>query len=236
MQKLLTTLALIAIMATLHAQTASDHYQAALARGKESKYNEAIAECDKAIALEPNNPDALYYRGVVKFVVRDSSGEGDLTRVIQIRPDLPKPYNFRGNYRFRREDYAGAIADFDKVIALKPDYLEAWFMRGDSKFEAHDFDGAIADLNKAIELKPDYVAAHHTKGLTYFASKDWKSAIEAFNKVLTYDDAQFTGSALYFKGVSEIETNLKEEGCKDLQLAVRNGSKAAEKAIAKYCN
>ncbi len=97
-------------------------------------------------------------------VAADSKGDfdvaiADLSHAIEIHPDYPYAYNYRGMAKRHKGDFDGAIADFSQAIALNPQFANAYYNRGLAKSKKGDFDGAIADYNQAITLNPQYVGA-----------------------------------------------------------------------------
>ncbi|RYG71906.1 tetratricopeptide repeat protein [bacterium] len=80
--------------------------------------------------------------------------------------ELAQALAFRGSVRFGREDWKGAIEDFNRAIAISPDNAGAYAMRGVARKASGDYDGLIADEQIAARLDPKYKAwlndAHST--------------------------------------------------------------------------
>jgi tetratricopeptide (TPR) repeat protein len=90
----------------------------------------------------------------------------------------------KGDAKYRKEDYKGAIADYGQAIRLKPDYAEAYNNRGVVR-NLGDRQGAISDYNQAIKLKPDYAEAYHNRGFAYNALGDKQNAITDYDQAIT---------------------------------------------------
>lgn len=85
-------------------------------------YDAAIANYDRAIALEPDDADAYHNRGIAKDAQGDyAAAIADFDRAIALEPDDADVYHNRGVAKAEQGDYAGAIADYDRVIVLDPD-------------------------------------------------------------------------------------------------------------------
>jgi len=61
-------------------------------------------------------------------------------------------YFNRGLKRYDRQDYAGAIRDFNRVIRLNPSNGAAYYRRGFAKSKLRDTNGARLDYNMATTL------------------------------------------------------------------------------------
>ena len=63
-------------------------------------------------------------------------------------------YNDRGNQKYSRKDYYGAISDFTKAIEIDADRAMIYANRAAAKGDINDHYGAISDFTKAIEIDP----------------------------------------------------------------------------------
>ena len=109
-------------------------------------YAAAIANYDRAIALDPDDPAAYHGRGIAKDAQGDYAGAiADFDRAIALDPDGADAYHNRGVTKAEQGDYAGAIADYDRVIALDSDNVAVYDDRAVAKAGLGDHAGAIAD-------------------------------------------------------------------------------------------
>jgi tetratricopeptide (TPR) repeat protein len=83
----------------------------------------AIADCTKAIKINPKHALAYNNRANNKMQKRDFDGAlADCNKSIALNPNSPLPYYNRG-YAYMNKSQAGkAIADFNKAIQLQPSY------------------------------------------------------------------------------------------------------------------
>jgi putative GTP pyrophosphokinase len=88
----------------------------------QARYGEALADFSACLELDHGSYKALYYRGVVKAVLDDTSGAiEDFTAALELHP-----YHFYSRYRrancfFRMGDLAAAHADCEIALRIEPE-------------------------------------------------------------------------------------------------------------------
>jgi tetratricopeptide (TPR) repeat protein/S1-C subfamily serine protease len=150
-------------------------------------YQGALADADKAVALQPAYGWAYRHRGLVRNRLKDYKGAVvDLTKSLELMPFLVPVYFERGIVRTELEDYPGAVADFSKTIEQMPQNAKAYFRRGSLKAaKLNDFKGGVADFTKVIELEPKNAQAYFRRGFVRVEKlNDPKGAIQDFSKVI----------------------------------------------------
>ena len=104
-------------------RTHLDHGRACLDKGK---YDDAIADYDKAIALNPNHAYAYNNRAVAYGIKGDlDRAIADLDKAIALNPNDATAYTIRGNAYYVKGDYDRAIADYRKALEIDPSYSNA---------------------------------------------------------------------------------------------------------------
>lgn len=61
----------------------------------------------------------------------------------------------RGLARKNRDDFAGALADYNRAITLNPDFLEAYLQRGLLNLSQGREAEARRDFDQCMNLNPD---------------------------------------------------------------------------------
>jgi len=225
---------LLAAAISAAAQTPQLYYKDGSDKFLANDYHGAIDAFTKAIGLQPGYTDAWYFRGMTKFIAKDSTAADDFSKVIELDPNKVKAWAYRGMARFRRKEYISAISDFSRAISLKADYEEAWFYRGNCNIELKNYYAAVTDLDKAIALSPNYTAALYTRGLARFLLQKYADALPDFDKTIAINP-NYSMKAWYFRGICHIRLNQKDLGCSDLKKAADSGMPDAIDMRKKYC-
>ncbi|HVF42081.1 MAG TPA: tetratricopeptide repeat protein [Pyrinomonadaceae bacterium] len=90
-------------------------------------YDKAALYGDRALALRPNDFDALELLGNAKYDAHDFAAAAALyERALAVRPDSPDVRTDLGNTYFNRDDYDRAVAEYRKSVAIDPDHLNTW--------------------------------------------------------------------------------------------------------------
>ncbi|HEX4610708.1 MAG TPA: protein kinase, partial [Urbifossiella sp.] len=126
-------------------------------------FDQAGEDYDRAIALDPADPDAYILRSDVKFSLSDFAGaEADLTKALATGRAPVRAYFLRANVRHWRKDAAGAAADRAAGLALTPADPLSWVGRAEQRAAA-DPAGALADVGEALKLDPFLLDAFQMK-------------------------------------------------------------------------
>ena len=107
-----------------------------------------------------------------------------LTVPNQAKAESAVSYFNQGNFKFKVEDYYGAIADYSKAIEIDPRYVKAYYNRGLSKERLEDYEAAIADYSKAIEIDPKFNDAYYNRGSVKDNLEDYYGAIADYSKAI----------------------------------------------------
>ena len=137
-----------------------DYMDHAHVLARQEKYDAAIADCTKAIALKADYSDAYNFRGVLYETTKDyEKAFTDYDKAVSIRPKSGTYLGNRGDMHYQLKRFNEAWADYDKAITDDPKEALNYFKRGNASFQRGKFDDAINDYTKALELKPDMKAA-----------------------------------------------------------------------------
>ena len=145
-------------------------------------YENAVADYDMALRLNPDHADAYNNRGNVRYKLgRYSAAITDYDMAIQLNPDHADAYNNRGNAKHNLGRYSAAITDYDMAIQLNPDHADAYNDRGNAKYKLGQHTAAITDYNITIRLKPDHADAYNNRGNAKHNLRQYDAAIADYN-------------------------------------------------------
>ncbi|MEP6498359.1 tetratricopeptide repeat protein [Microcoleus vaginatus] len=159
----------------------------------------------------------------------------------------------RGEQKYEKGDYQGAIATYTQAIALNPNYAQAYHNRGNARSKLGDNQGAVADYNQALRINPNYAKAYYNRGISRSELGDNQGAVADYNQalrinpkyVLAYNNrglARFKlgdkqGAVADYNKALQIDPNhvnayynrgLARRGLGDKQGAIQDFQKAAE--------
>ncbi|WP_435020743.1 tetratricopeptide repeat protein [Tundrisphaera sp. TA3] len=124
----------------------------------------ALADFDRAIALDSTNEKALVNRGTTLRVLgRPMDALADYTQALRLRPGLPHALEGRALAGLAAGDAAGALVDFDAWVAAAPT-ADAYHGRGGCRHALQDFAGAVADYDRALAIDPMFCIAYVSRG------------------------------------------------------------------------
>ena len=183
------------------------------------KHEEAIADFEKAIELDPKFALAHYNRGNSKAILgKHEEAIADCDKAIELNSEFVFAYYNRGNSKAILGKHEEAIADYDRAIELNPKFVFAYYNRGNDKATLGKHEEAIADYGTVIELNPKFAAAYNNRGLEKAILGKHEEAI------LDYDEAIELGLKIagvyYNRGNSKASLGKYEEAISDYDRAI----------------
>jgi tetratricopeptide (TPR) repeat protein len=125
----------------------------------------AIEYFENALAVKPNDKDALYAKGMYEQE-HEMYNEAmqSYTQAIKAHPDFREAYyNMGFLHMYYLKLYREGLNYFDQAIKVDPEYYQAYYNRGYSFELLGDIGNAAKDYRKALSIQPDYTMA--AKGL-----------------------------------------------------------------------
>ena len=164
---------------------------------QQGKVDEAVAEFQKAVALDPKYTAAHLNLGYAyDRRVQTEEAMAQYQKVIALEPDNLFAHNNLGVLYDKRGLHAGAIREFERVLQVDPsnatarDNLER---AKNSKDIAQEREERFAQARKEVEARPDDPRAAYNLGRLFASYNKKEQALEWLAKALElgFDDVKF---------------------------------------------
>jgi Tfp pilus assembly protein PilF len=135
-------------------------------------------------------------------------------------PTLAGEFADRAAAKTLKQDYTGAVQDYDQALKLKPDDAEVLNARCFTRsIENADLKLALDDCNAALDQQPHNAAYLDSRGFAYFRLGDLKNAMIDLNAALDVDPKQ--SPTLYVRGLVERRLGDRQHGDADVKAALK---------------
>jgi tetratricopeptide (TPR) repeat protein len=138
-----------------------------------------------------------------------------------------------GVQKHNKEDYKGAIKDYNNAIKEDKSFMKAYFNRGTCYLALNNFKDSYADFTKAIELNPKDAESYYRRATIFVVQDKYLEALPDLDKTIELDPA--APDALTLRGQIRMQSGNEKGGCEDFNLAKKNGDKQADEYIKKFC-
>lgn len=178
-----------------HPKDASLYAGRALVLMNLGRLQEATADMEKAVTLEPEKVEYRLRQADVFFARGDvEKSYKALSEAERLDPENLEVQLKMGEVTFYSRDYNRSLKCLSKVTAKEPDNRTALFMKGFIYKEKGDTLSAVQLLRKVCDLYPDYAPAFEELGVLYASHND-PLAEEYLGTVLRMDS--LNTNALY---------------------------------------
>lgn len=168
---------------------APDHAEAwrlmSLLAGQFGRPDLALDWIGKAVALQPDNPQFLFSKGVtLQGARRFAEAEATYRQILALNPALHDVHNNLGGTLRAQGRVAEAETAYRAAIALSPGSAIFHDNLGIALSDLGRQDEAVASFRAALAQDPDYVDAHHNLGKALHALGRLEEAGSAFQEAL----------------------------------------------------
>ena len=149
------------------------------------RFADALASCDKAIALDPTSPEAWNNRAIaLQELGRLDDALASCDKAIALRPNYATAFNIRGLILKELHRYEDAIATYDKAVAANPDFATAHYNRGNLLLQLNRLEEAVSSFDRAIRLQADFAEAHNGRAVALLQLLQVQEAMESCRKAI----------------------------------------------------
>lgn len=178
-------------------------------------YEQAIANFDRALALDPLYAGAYLLRGIAFSTRNDyERAIADFDQVLALDARATFAYAHRGIAFWKRKDAQQAIADFDRALMLDQELEGALLLRRLASWESIGYRPGRGDFDQAIELDPNDAQVDVQRGMAYCCLDEAQRALQSFDQALDLNPNN--AQAYAGRGHVHLEMGQIEQGRADL--------------------
>lgn len=169
--------------------------QAAYELYQQGRFDEAVAKCAKAIALNPNDFRPHGLAGLAWFAqFKMKSASTEFAAVIRLQPQRKEFYVLKAKADISIGAADEAIAGCRKALELDPNFADAYATIGEAlesneKRQAE----ATAAYQTALKIDPNLFAAYDSLGQLFVNAKDEKKAEGIYRQGMVADPKHMSG-------------------------------------------
>lgn len=195
--------------------------------GRRRTYIHGVDYLNKFLKLNPNDTEALRYRGdFYSHLKLKKQCFDDLNKAVALQPKDGHNYQYlaRGYYKFN--DAANGLKYNDMALKLMPNDSGALIDRGMILVLKGDYENALKQYNKVISLDPHNHQAYNEKGIVLAHMGRHKEADEAFDKAIQADERHRN---IYYSNHAKVSAKFGnlDDALADVQAMRRSEGKTA---------
>jgi serine/threonine-protein kinase len=161
-----------------------------------SGMDDALATARRAVALDPNSPDAQAALGkVLDLNLNQKEAIGHFERAYRLAPGDPKIISAYSQSLHYVNRVSEAVSLANRAVALDPLSSRAFVLQGEALFYARRYRESIAAVRRALELNPNNKQALTTLADSLLFAGQPKEALATYAKVPS-DWYRLTGEAI----------------------------------------
>lgn len=180
-----------------------------LALVSEERYEEAFVDFEKIVELDPENENAIYFQGYIRYQKGDYVqaqrilGELRLVESWEIRENLPPLLQNIAVELQKREDWASAEKALVQAIDYKKNNPDLQYLMGYNYKNKGEYRLAVEHIKEALRLSPGHhkailalafvterlIEQHARRGEDAMLEGDYSAAVKHFDSLLEIDPA-----------------------------------------------
>jgi TolB-like protein/predicted Zn-dependent protease len=194
------------------------------------QYDQAIAEGERAIALDPNNADSYAFQAeALNLAGRPEEALRRVEQAMRLNPRYPPFYLFESGVAYRLTGrYAEAVAALKEFISRSPTHLNAhtnlagsyvqqWVSQQSA--DPRTLAQALAAAQRCIALNDAFPPGHSILGYVYLLQKQYEPALAEMERAAALDPNVAGGYAILAEALSLVGRS--EEALQMVEQAMR---------------
>ena len=195
-------------------------YNLAVICGIQGRKQEMIPLLRKAIAINPNNPEAYNNLGIALKDKGDLQAAIDSYRqALAIKPHSPQAYFNLGNALKEQGNLQAAIDAYRQALVISSNSPQVYFNLGNALKEQGSLQAAIDAYRQALAINPNLLKVYGNLGNALKSQGDFQAAIDTYHQALVINP---DSPEIY----NNLGNALKEQG--DLQDAINSYRQAID--------
>ena len=187
------------------------------------RVDEANADLNKALSLNPNFSDALALQSIIAVVQNDKEKAlNQAQKAVVADPQSAAAQIALSYARQARFDLEGARTSVEAAVKLDPGNAIAWARLADLQASFGELGKALEAAKKAESLAPDLALTQTVLGFAFLTKVNIDESMAAFEKAITLDQA--APLPRLGLGLAKIRKGDLEEGGREIEIAAGLGS------------
>jgi tetratricopeptide (TPR) repeat protein len=183
------------------------------------RVDEAKADVDRALALDPRHSPAFAVRSVIAVAQNDKVEALRLARAaVELDPTAPAARVALSYAQQADFDLRGALESLQEAVKLAPDNALAWARLAELWLSFGELRRALKAANQAVKLQPALARNQTVLGFAYLTQIRTREARQAFEKAIQQDQAD--PLPRLGLGLAKIRVSDLAEGREDIEVAV----------------
>jgi tetratricopeptide (TPR) repeat protein/predicted aspartyl protease len=197
----------------------------------------AIADLTKACALESNDPEYFYQRGLIYHQAGNADEAlQDFDQVLKLKADFLPAFTPRARLRLAKHQPDEALADLDTADRLSPKEANLRFELSELYGEMRHYPAAISQLNLWLKSHDEDSRTGSALGdrcrFKVYLNQDVASGLEDCSRAMRLEDKTEPryANALAFRGLAYVRLGKLDRATEDFDAAIKLQPKLAASA------
>ncbi|MBN1210411.1 MAG: social motility TPR repeat lipoprotein Tgl [Myxococcaceae bacterium] len=167
-------------------QSSEIHYNLGVQAQQAGNIQEALSEFQRAVELDPENPDARNALGILLHLSfrRPAEAVEHYQKALEVRPDFSEARTNLANVHLDQGQYDQAIKLYEQVLndMLYPTPFIAQGNLGWAYFKKGDTEKALENIQAAVTLNPNFCLGYKNLGLIHEQTGNTEQACQSFTR------------------------------------------------------
>lgn len=191
--------------------------------------------CQKALALDNQNPLAFYLAAKAAIGMKDDiAAIAMLTRAIALKEDYAEAYQLRAEVLWSMKQAKDAAEDIQKLLELNAEDEQALLLKGEILASIGEPGQAQECFTQVLSLNPFNEKAYLLLGELYLAGKDLDKAIGVYDEAIEINPS--FAKAYHERGRVKLLKGDKEGSMEDMKKAIELAPESEANISGQYSN